>query len=124
MMMRYFKISEFACKCCSLAPMNMAFLAAVDELRHRYGKPLVVTSGYRCARHNQAVSKTGVSGPHTTGKAADFAVGRGDAYELTKLAFEMGFTGIGFQQKGEGRFIHLDTLPNGAGQPRPTIWNY
>lgn len=96
----------------------------LDDLRHRYGKPLVVSSGYRCPDHNVKVSSTGRTGPHTTGHAADLLVDRGDAFRLLKIALAMRFTGIGFQQKGVGRFIHLDDLPNLIGQPRPTIWTY
>lgn len=36
----------------------------------------------------------------------------------------MKFTGIGIQQKGGDRYIHLDNLPNAPGQPRPTVWSY
>jgi zinc D-Ala-D-Ala carboxypeptidase len=117
---KYFKPSEFNCKHCGENKMNQGFLDLLDELRGRYGKPMVVSSGYRCPTHNQTVSSTGPNGPHTTGKAVDIAVNRGNAYELAKLAFEMGFSGIGFNQKGEGRFIHLDTISEG----RPTIWSY
>lgn len=104
--------------------MDTTFLQELDDLRHEYGKPLKVTSGYRCPTHNAAVSSTGTTGPHTTGRAADLAVDRADAYRLAKLAFARGFTGIGFQQKSSGRFLHLDTLPNAPNQPRPTIWSY
>jgi zinc D-Ala-D-Ala carboxypeptidase len=38
-----------------------------------------------------------------------------------RLAFKLGFTGIGVQQKGSGRFIHLDTMEGGT---RPTVWSY
>jgi hypothetical protein len=48
-------------------------------------------------------------------------VNRADAYRLAKLAFDHGFTGIGINQKGGGRFIHVDDL---ADAPRPTIWSY
>jgi hypothetical protein len=34
---------------------------------------------------------------------------------------ELGFTGIGVQQKGTGRFIHVDLT---VGQNRPTVWSY
>lgn len=119
--MRYFKTEEFACKCCGISVMNTEFLEKLDELRHRYGKPLVVSSGYRCPKHNKKVSDTGANGPHTTGKAADLAVNREEAYNVLKIAFELGFTGIGVAQKGTGRFIHLDTI-TGAG--RPTVWSY
>jgi hypothetical protein len=36
------------------------------------------------------------------------------------IAMEAGFTGIGVQQKGTGRFLHLDTL---EGDLRPTVWS-
>jgi hypothetical protein len=35
-----------------------------------------------------------------------------------RLALELGFTGIGVQQKGTGRFIHLDL------RAVPAIWSY
>lgn len=123
--MKYFHLNEFECRCgCGRAEMNPTFLVALDQLRERYGKPLVVTSGYRCPSYNSKVSSTGPTGPHTTGKAADLRVDRGDAYRLLKLALDAGFTGIGVQQKGAGRFLHLDMLPSGPGQPRPTVWSY
>lgn len=122
--MRYFHPLEFDCKHCGANKMDAAFLAELDELRHRCGFPLIVTSGYRCPDHNERVSKSGRTGPHTTGRAADFAVSHDKAYKLIKVAQEMGFTGIGVQQKGSGRFIHVDNLPNAPGQPRPTVWSY
>jgi hypothetical protein len=51
------------------------------------------------------------------------AVAGADAIRLLVLAAEFGFTGIGVQQKGEGRFIHLDDVP-GTLLPRPAIWSY
>lgn len=128
MILRYFKLSEFACKggtCCGGRNLiDHAFVAELDELRHRCGFPFVISSGYRCPIHNSRVSSTGQSGPHTTGKAADIAVSHANAHKLLKLALDMNFTGIGVQQKGGSRFIHIDNLPNSAGQPRPTVWSY
>lgn len=122
---RYFTVSEFACKCGRCQNLiDHQFITELDELRHRYGAPLTISSGYRCPDHNAKVSSTGRTGPHTTGRAADLLVDRGNAYKLLKIALEMGFTGIGVQQKGGGRFLHLDNLPNAPGQPRPTIWSY
>ena len=34
------------------------------------------------------------------------------------------FTGVGINQKGSSRFIHLDQLHEKDGYPRPTIWSY
>jgi zinc D-Ala-D-Ala carboxypeptidase len=50
---------------------------------------------------------------------------RGDkAVKLIKVAFEFGITGIGVQQKGGSRFIHLDDLRLEDGFARPNIWSY
>jgi zinc D-Ala-D-Ala carboxypeptidase len=49
------------------------------------------------------------------------AVDGQQAHKLLKLAFELGFTGIGVNQKTSGRFIHLDTLTEA---PRPNVWSY
>lgn len=120
--MKHFHLAEFECRCgCGRAEMNPIFLGALDKLRERFGKPMVVTSGYRCPSYNSKVSTTGPHGPHTTGKAADIAVERGDAYQLLKLAMEDGFTGIGVKQHGGGRFLHLDLITD---PPRPNLWSY
>jgi uncharacterized protein YcbK (DUF882 family) len=121
---RYFERREFACKHCGANKMDELFLLALDELRYRYGKPLIVTSGYRCPAHNACVSSTGLYGPHTTGGAADLRVSRADAYNVLRLALEMGFTGIGVSQKGIDRFIHVDMLRAAPDRPRPTVWSY
>lgn len=122
---RHFNIGEFACQCgCGQNLIDHQFVTELDELRHRLGYPLSITSGYRCPDHNAKVSSTGRTGPHTTGRAADIGVDRIRAYEVLQTALLMKFTGIGVQQKGGSRFIHLDNLPNAPGQPRPTCWSY
>lgn len=121
---RYFRVDEFACKHCRQNLIDHQFVTELDDLRHHLGFALPITSGYRCPEHNARVSSTGLTGPHTTGRAADIAVSHGRAYDLLQAAMMMKFTGIGVQQKGSVRFIHLDNLPNGHSQPRPTIWSY
>jgi uncharacterized protein YcbK (DUF882 family) len=101
------------------------FMEKVETLRVLYGKPLHVTSAARCPEYNAKVSGTGKTGPHTTGRAIDFGVSGHDAHRLLVLAASMpDFTGIGVNQKGDSRFIHLDDLPNKPGKPRPWIWSY
>lgn len=104
--------------------MDPGFLDRLMRLRSLYGRPMKISSGYRCPKHNAAVSSTGADGPHTTGHAADIAVSRADALRLMWLAEDAGMTGVGVAQKGAARFIHVDDLPDGPGQPRPTIWSY
>lgn len=123
--MPFFHPAEFECQCkCGRSEMVPAFVADLEALRTAYGKPLIVSSGYRCPAHNARVSSTGLDGPHTTGRAVDFAIRGADAYQLMSLAIRMGFTGVGVNQKGGGRFLHLDKLPGGASQPRPMVWSY
>lgn len=120
---KYFTAEEFRCKHCGKMLISSTFIDRLDTLRERVGFPLVINSGYRCPEHNQAVSTTGPSGPHTKG-AVDIAVDRAKAQVVLREALLMEFSGIGINQKGEGRFIHLDDLPNEPGQPRPTVWSY
>jgi len=51
---------------------NLKALVAnvLDPLRERYGKPIVVTSGYRCEKLNRAVGGAKNS-QHVTGEAVD-----------------------------------------------------
>jgi uncharacterized protein YcbK (DUF882 family) len=122
----FFTHRELACRHCSIERMDPVTMDRLIGLRQALNFPLPVTSGYRCPTHNQAVSSTGPNGPHTTGRAVDIRVHGHHAYELVKLVTLHGFTGIGLSQGGAHarRFIHLDDLPNGPGQPRPWVWDY
>lgn len=122
-MSKYFSEKEMACQHCGATKEDAAFMAKLDALREAYGKPLAVTSGYRCPEHPIEARKA-KPGAHSTGKAVDLAVSHADAHEVLRLAFEMGFKRIGVQQKGSGRFIHLDTATQEEGFPAPTIWSY
>lgn len=118
----YFTDKELQCKCgCGQNYMNTSFMYALDVLRERYGKPIVLSSAYRCPEYNDKVSSTGRTGPHTTGKAVDIVCRGTDAYEIMHLAFEIGFSGIGVSQKGDSRFLHLDMLDHDL---RPWVWSY
>jgi len=121
---QYFRREEFACKHCNENLIADDFVTKLDTLRQRVGFALAITSGYRCPVYNNQVSTTGFTGPHTTGKAADLAVSRKQAYIVLREALAMGFTGIGVDQKGESRFIHLDDLTEPSHAPRPTVWSY
>lgn len=120
----HFSDDELRCKCgCGLLPQR-SFMERIEKLRIQYGKPMTVTSAARCPEYNAKVSSTGLTGPHTTGRAIDLGLSRGDAYAVLRLALIAGFTGIGVAQKGAGRFLHLDDLEQDEGQPRPTVWSY
>lgn len=119
-----FSKEEFDCKHTGKNEMRHDFMVKLQKLRTAYGKPIKITSGYRDYAHPAESSKPNKNGAHPTGMAVDISVERGEAYLLLKLALELGFTGIGIKQKGDGRFIHLDTIEDNPLQPRPTIWSY
>jgi len=119
----YFSSEEMKCSHTGLEKMDVRFMEMLTELRVAYAKPMRVTSAYRDATHPIEAKKT-KPGAHATGKAADIAVERGEAYEVLKLALEIGFTGIGVAQKGSGRFLHLDICEPEDGMIRPTVWSY
>ena len=120
----HFSRHELHCHCgCGQCQMDAAFMARLEQLRRAFGKPMRLSSAYRCPDYNARISHTGKTGPHTTGRAVDVLVSGEDAYRLVQLALEHGFTGIGISQKGphEKRFIHLDDLD---GTTRPWVWSY
>jgi uncharacterized protein YcbK (DUF882 family) len=118
---RHFTRDEFTCRCgCGTNLIDDKLVDALDSLREQVGFAMPVTSGYRCPAHNQKVSSTGPNGPHTTGLAADIGVSRDKAVALLAVALKMHFTGVGLNQKGEGRFVHLDLVP----REYRTCWSY
>ena len=124
----FFKPSEFACRCGECGSdgleMDVQFVYALHQLRSRYGKPLIITSGYRCPEYNSRISSTGEAGPHTTGRAADISIRGREAFELLRHVMRDGYmTGVGINQRGDfsQRFIHLDNLEH---EGRPRVWTY
>ena len=117
-----FTEAEFRCRHTGRCEMNPEFMARLQRLRAAYGRPMKITSGFRHRSHPVEARKV-ATGAHTLGRAADVAVAGADAIRLVVLAAEFGFTGIGVQQKGEARFIHLDDVPGNL-LPRPAIWSY
>jgi len=120
-----FTTDEMACTCCGKADMDEEFMKTLQSIRNEMQRPLKVTSGYRCEKHNARVSSTGKSGPHTYAKAADILISGADAMRLFAVAQKHGVSGVGMSQKGNHskRFVHLDILSPDEG-PRPTVWTY
>lgn len=99
----------------------IALVAAVlDPLRERYGKPIIVTSGYRCAALNKCVG--GVTGSqHRKGEAADIVTKEGAKgnFELGRLIVECGqFDQVIFEDCGKNdllpQWIHVSWKRTGA----------
>lgn len=89
----HFKISELLCKHCGQGAdiLQPALLAALERVRIRFGKPMPVTSGYRCAVHNLEIKGARFSA-HREGKAADIADPTGELADFLtpKMCEEIG----------------------------------
>ena len=108
---KYFKKSDFACKCggkyCKGFPVDIDHnvVRLLERAREYFGKPCIVTSGVRCTTHNKNVG--GVSNSrHKQGKAADFTiqgVSGTTLYNWVKKQPEKRYTYI-----IEGAYVHVD----------------
>ena len=118
---KYFKYEDFACKHCGANQMNTKFIDELDEMREECGFAFVITSGYRCPEHNNKVSKTGLNGPHTTGRAVDIRVQNGRERDAIDVASRMRhWTRFGIAKT----FVHVDNLTKADGFDERVIWTY
>lgn len=119
-MSTHFSDKELNCQHCGEAGMDPAFIEVLEKIRVDVGFPMPITSGYRCPNHPLEAKKSS-PGAHAQGRAVDVAVSRSQAFEVIKSATAHGITGLGVDQKGDGRFLHLDIA---KGIARPAIWSY
>ncbi len=80
---KWFKPEEFMCK--HLMPgvcehkgedmMSHEFVRRLDFIREEFGKPLIVTSGFRCEKYDRSI---GGKGNHPKGDAGDLLVAKGE----------------------------------------------
>jgi uncharacterized protein YcbK (DUF882 family) len=126
----HFTREELECRHCGAMEFTELALDRLEALREEFGKPMVVSSGFRCPAHNREVGRTGLCGPHTRvdrdNVTVDIQVYGADALELLGLALGYGLTGLGVHQKDDHdqRILHLDWLTNDIHAPRPYIWSY
>lgn len=106
---KYFTDDELHCPCgkCDGGKMDDKFMAKLIALRDELAFPFPVTSAYRCEEYNRKVGGVKRS-YHLLGRAVDIAVVHEQAYRIIEYAKQYGFRGIGINQKGDHRFIHLD----------------
>lgn len=107
-----FNASEFACHgngCCSTVLIDEQLVKYVQAIRDHFGKPITISSGYRCATHNKNVG--GATGSrHSKGQAADIVVKDVAPAEVAKYAESIGILGIGlYETSKDGHFVHIDT---------------
>ena len=106
----YFKVEDFTCPCCGVAKADVRLLSALENLRSKIGRPILILSGYRCPAHNKDVHGSPKS-QHMLGKAADVVVRGMASIDLAQAAnslepFNLG--GIIVYKT----FVHLDVRTN------------
>ena len=119
--MKYFKESDFACKCCGELledGMNEALLEKLDALRELIKVPVYISCGYRCPSHNAEVGGVENS-QHVLGTAADIYTDDLTVDELADAAVKIGFDGIGRYYSDE--FVHVDCREDGQ-SPNEYTW--
>ena len=131
--LKYFKRSEFVCSCgCDRAEMDQDFLFTLEGIREKLGRPMVISSAYRCENHPISKAKIEKGAPnggaHHLGMAIDVHSAGTVAMNILALALdEKTINGIGVNQKGpwNSRFVHLDCVPvdNNYGITRAALWS-
>ena len=120
--------AEYFCRCGCGAPPDYNSLDmppaydylfdCFEKIREAWGKPIVVTSGYRCFKHNQAIGGTPLSA-HLFGLALDMACK--DDEEVESLRNMVKATcpdlRIGWQSYADN-LVHIDNAFMVS--PRPT----
>jgi len=116
--MTYFTKTEFDCKCgCGRGSMQLTLVETLNKARSILGKPIRITSGFRCPVHNSREGGSDTSS-HTTGWAVDIHCTTSNyRMELISALLLAGFGRIGIAKT----FVHVDLDPN---KPFDVIWVY
>lgn len=103
---KYFKKSEFRCKCgCGADKMEEKLIRVADRTRSHFGSPITVSSGRRCSSYNAKVG--GVSNSrHLSGKAMDFCVSGKSAAQV--LEYVQKQSDIRYAYDIDGSYVHMD----------------
>ena len=95
-------------------------MECLDDIRDRYGKPLYITSGYRCEELNKAVGGVKTS-QHVTGEACDINLG---SAEKNKEFFEWCRYNVDFDQlidERKGQWVHMSFRKDGNNR-KQVLW--
>lgn len=111
----HFSKKEFACKCCGKFIPCPELVEKLEKFRELCGnKPMVLSNGTRCEKHNGEVGGAAKS-QHLYGTAADVRRIAGlSVDQMAKLAERAGFDGIGKYNWG----VHVDV------RGKPARWDF
>ena len=125
--MKWFKEKEFVCRCCGeLPPVARENIEALvenvlDPARERFGKPIIVNSGYRCPKHNKEVGGVANS-QHLRGEAADVRPLTSSGTDLARLAEIIEQNGKYDQLIIYPTFLHVSWKRSGVNR-RAKLWS-
>lgn len=93
---KYFKKSEFDCKCgCGLNNIDIKLVKILEDyFRSYFNSPTYVTSGCRCQKYNDSLKGSVKSSKHVQGKAVDFYIKGIDINIILEWAKELCKKGI------------------------------
>lgn len=114
----YFKLEEQYCPCCKTGKFAPELEAKINLAREIAGIPFVVTSGFRCEKHNKEIGGSANSS-HLVGCAVDISTP--DNYTRFKVLegiMKAGFNRIGIAEK----YVHCDI--DDFSKPSPIIYLY
>lgn len=121
---KYFSFKELECKdgICKEQFMNDQFLDMLDEVRELYGQPILVTSAFRCAHHQNTLRQKGYetasgTSSHEQGIAADIRPTTMEFMPQLLGAVQQVFKNYSIGVASG--FIHVDSRPGG-----PRRWGY
>ena len=107
-----FNSSEFDCHgsgCCSSTLVDDKLVTYLQQIREHFGKPVNISSGYRCTTHNKNIGGA-TNSRHSKGQAADIYITGVTPAEIAKYAESIGILGIGlYETNSDGFFVHVDT---------------
>jgi zinc D-Ala-D-Ala carboxypeptidase len=113
--------TKMTCSCgCGRMELQDPFMQKIVIAREETGFSWELVSGFRCPPYNNQVSKTGFTGPHTTGRALDVRADSRKRYCIMEALQKLGFTRFGIAKT----FIHVDDLTAKEGFAEEVIWTY
>lgn len=108
---------RFSCPCCGRNWIDPRVKCLVSQIEQEIGEELVISSGYRCEKHNREVGGSETSS-HPKGLAVDLECERSRLrYKIVGAAIILAVTRIGVRKD----FIHLDIDRQ---KPTRLIWIY